>query len=89
MDKVRRQLSAEAFADFREQSGAFMRGALTAGKLHRRVAALGAAAVVPQLAALCPDADKRTQLLEAHRCPLPAHSDEFGACRCHIPEERP
>lgn len=90
MEKVRRQLSTEAFAAFREDSGAFMRGALTAGELHQRVAALGAAAEVPQLAALCPDADKRAQLLEAHRCaPSAALHDEYGACRCHNSEERP
>lgn len=67
MEKVRRQLSGEAFTEFRQQSSAFMRGGLTATELHRRVVALGAAAVVPELAALCPDANKRAQLLEAHR----------------------
>lgn len=67
MEKMRQDLSPQDLATFREQSAAFMGGSLSASKLHTRVAALGVAVDVPQLAALCPDASKRDELLQAHR----------------------
>ena len=67
MDKARRLLSDTDFAAFRQASGDFMAGRLDAGELHRRTEALGAAALVPDVAALCPDPDKRRQLLAAYR----------------------
>ncbi len=56
VEKVRRQLSPHAFADFRQQSADFMKGPVSAATLHERVTALGVANIVPELAALCPDA---------------------------------
>ena len=44
-----------------------MRGDATAQEFHTQVVSLGLAALLPDLAALCPDAAKRTDLLEVHR----------------------
>ncbi len=67
VDKARRLLSDADFAAFRQASGDFMAGRLDAAALHRRTEALGAAALVPDVAALCPDPDKRRELLAAYR----------------------
>ena len=44
-----------------------MAGRTDAAELHRLTEALGAATLLPDVAALCPDADKRRQLLAAYR----------------------
>ena len=60
-------MSPEDFIQFKQQSALFMRGEATAQAFHSQVVALGLAALLPDLAALCPDATKRSHLLEAHR----------------------
>lgn len=67
IDKVRQRVSPEDFAHFKQQSGLFMRGEASAQAFHSQVVSLGLAALLPDLAALCPDATKRTDLLEVHR----------------------
>ena len=56
MERVQRQLSSDAFSTFRAASASFMQGELSAKQLHQRITQLGVAAVVPNMAALCPDA---------------------------------
>ena len=56
MERVQRQLSSDAFSTFRAVSASFMQGKLSAKQLHQRITQLGVAAVVPDMAALCPDA---------------------------------
>lgn len=60
-------MSPEDFIQFKQQSALFMRGEASAQAFHSQVVALGLAALLPHLAALCPDALKRSDLLEAHR----------------------
>ena len=67
IDKVRQRVSPEDFIHFKQQSGLFMRGEASAQAFHIQVVSLGLAALLPDLAALCPDATKRTDLLEVHR----------------------
>lgn len=44
-----------------------MRGAAAADAYHAEVVSLGLAALLPDLAALCPDEAKRNALLEVHK----------------------
>jgi hypothetical protein len=67
VEKIRRQLDDGQFAQFKRQSGAFMQGSVPAGEYHRQVVQLGLSSLAPELASLCPDDDKRAQLVEAHR----------------------
>ena len=66
-DKVRQRLSPEDFALFKQKSGLYMRGAAAASAFHSEVLALGLAALLPDLAALCPDPAKRNALLDVHK----------------------
>ena len=67
IDQVRQRVSPEDFTQFRQQSGLFMRGEASAQAFHHQVVSLGLAALLPDLAALCPDATKRTDLLQVHK----------------------
>lgn len=58
VERVRQRLSPDDFAAFRQESASFIRGAITAAALHQRVTQLGVAAMLPELAALCPDAGR-------------------------------
>ena len=91
VDKARRLLSDADFAAFRQASGDFMAGRVDAAELHRRTEALGAATLVPDVAALCPDPDKRRELLAAYReaaqdgtrskvCQLPDNACQQSSC---------
>lgn len=66
-DKVRQRLSPDDFVLFRQKSSLYMRGAAAADAYHAEVVGLGLAALLPDLAALCPDENKRNALLEVHR----------------------
>lgn len=66
-DKVRQRLTPEDFALFKQKSSLYMRGAAAADAYHAEVVALGLAALLPDLAALCPDQAKRNALLEVHK----------------------
>ena len=67
IDKVRQRVSPEDFSQFKQESGRFLRGDASAKGFHTKVVSLGLAALLPELAALCPDATKRNDLLEVHR----------------------
>lgn len=64
---MRQRVSPEDFIQFKQQSALFMRGEASAPAFHSQVVALGLAALLPDLAALCHDAVKRSDLLDAHR----------------------
>ena len=74
IDKVRQRVSPEDFSHFKHQSGSFMRGDASAKDFHTQVVALGLAALLPDLAALCPDPLKRSDLLAVHRSTFVAES---------------
>jgi hypothetical protein len=73
-DKVRQRVSPEDFSHFKQQSGSFMRGDASAKDFHTQVVSLGLAALLPELAALCPDPLKRSDLLAVHRSTFVAES---------------
>eukprot|EP00879_Flechtneria_rotunda_P019552 GHRR01020539.1.p1 GENE.GHRR01020539.1~~GHRR01020539.1.p1 ORF type:complete len:855 (+),score=361.96 GHRR01020539.1:259-2823(+) len=79
IERCKAALSEEGFRDFREQSGKFMQGDVSAGAYHKRVVQLGLLQLVPQLAALCPDADKRAALVTAHRQYLQDYDPDAAA----------
>ncbi len=74
IDKVRQRVSPEDFSHFKQQSGSFMRGDASAKDFHTQVVSLGLAALLPELAALCPDPLKRSDLLSVHRSTFVAES---------------
>ncbi len=74
IDKVRQRVSPEDFSHFKQQSGNFMRGDASAKDFHTQVVSLGLAALLPELAALCPDPLKRSDLLAVHRSTFVAES---------------
>lgn len=85
IDKVRQRVSPEDFSQFKQQSGSFMRGDASAKDFHTQVVTLGLAALLPELAALCPDPLKRSDLLAVHRSTFVAESAAKvmdGACCC-------
>ncbi|KAF6252767.1 hypothetical protein COO60DRAFT_1274132 [Scenedesmus sp. NREL 46B-D3] len=67
IERCKALLSEAGFKEFREQSGAFMQGGVSAGKYHTHCVQHSLTSLVPQLAALCPDADKRAALITAHK----------------------
>jgi hypothetical protein len=54
------------FDEFRQRSAAWVKGDMTSSAYHAAVAAMGLVSVVPELAASCPDAKKREELLRVH-----------------------
>ena len=66
MEKVKRQLDARRFSEFRQSIAAFMRGDADARAYHKTVETLGLAHLVPEMASLLPDPSKRAALLGAH-----------------------
>lgn len=72
VEKVKKQLDAKRFADFRQSIAAFMRGDADANAYHKRVQSLGLTHLVPEMASLLPDPSKRAALLAAHEA-TPAH----------------
>ena len=83
--KARRLLSGADLAVFRQASGDFMAGRMDAAELHGRIEALGAATLVPDVAALCPDPEKRRQLLAAYRAAAQAEDRSRVRLSCHNP----
>lgn len=67
LDKVRRQLDEEALADFKAQSALFFQGQRDTQNYLEYVVSLGLATLVPEIASLMPDADKRSSLLSAYK----------------------
>lgn len=71
IDKIKTQLADEQrFAQFRGDSARFMRGELGAADYHARMVDLGLLGVAAELAALCPNPDRRTALMDAHKAYL-------------------
>lgn len=66
VEKVKKQLDAKRFADFRQSIAAFMRGDADASAYHKRVESLGLSHLVSEMASLLPDPSKRAALLAAH-----------------------
>ncbi|KAG1663966.1 hypothetical protein FOA52_001092 [Chlamydomonas sp. UWO 241] len=67
IEKVRTQLADDAlFAQFRSDSVDFQRGTISANIYHEHMVAIGLLPLVAELAALCPDADKRGAIMGAH-----------------------
>lgn len=66
LEKVKRQLDAKRFVEFRQSVAAFMRGETDARAYHKIVEALGLAHLVPEMASLLPEPSKRAALLSAH-----------------------
>ncbi|KAL4444334.1 hypothetical protein ABPG75_012071 [Micractinium tetrahymenae] len=67
VEKIRSQLDAQQFAEFRQQSGSWVRGDISSQQYHEAVAELGLVSLVPDLASTCPDAGKRAELLAVHK----------------------
>lgn len=67
IEKIRSQLDAGQFAQFRQQSAAWVRGETSSQQYHEAVAELGLVSLVPDLASTCPDGEKRAELLAVHR----------------------
>lgn len=81
IDKVRQRVSPDDFSQFKQESGRFMRGDASAKDFHSQVISLGLAALLPDLAALCPDPIKRTDLLAVHRSTFVTESAAKVSCR--------
>ncbi|PRW56692.1 LIM domain and RING finger isoform A [Chlorella sorokiniana] len=67
IEKIRSQLDAAQFAQFRQQSASWVRGETSSQQYHEAVAELGLVSLVPDLASTCPDGTKRAELLAVHR----------------------
>eukprot|EP00878_Enallax_costatus_P026351 GHUV01028280.1.p1 GENE.GHUV01028280.1~~GHUV01028280.1.p1 ORF type:complete len:820 (+),score=339.54 GHUV01028280.1:679-3138(+) len=87
IERCKAALSEEGFQDFRQQSAAFMQGAMSAEDYHSHVVQLGLASLVPQLAALCPDEDKRSALVAAHKQHLESGTPSSAGGRGWVPPE--
>lgn len=67
VQQIKQQLDADAFAAFKQQSGSFMQGQTSARVYHDQIVKLGLLPLAAEMAALCPDEHKRSELLAAHR----------------------
>ncbi|KAK9858006.1 hypothetical protein WJX84_008852, partial [Apatococcus fuscideae] len=66
IERVRQKLDAEAFAQFKQHTAQFARGSLSPPDFHTQLVSLGLAGLIPDMAALLPDASKRASLLAVH-----------------------
>ena len=66
IEKVKRQLDARRFAEFRQEAAKFLHGEINAEAYHQHVCALGLFSLVPEMASLLPDPMKRAELLSVH-----------------------
>ena len=66
IEKVKRQLDARRFAEFRQEAAKFLHGEINAEAYHQHVCALGLYSLVPEMASLLPDPMKRAELLSVH-----------------------
>ncbi|KAK9814997.1 hypothetical protein WJX73_004339 [Symbiochloris irregularis] len=90
LDKVRRVLDEQSMAEFKAQSGRFAMGELQAPAYHTFAVGLGLASLIPEIAALLPDAAKRGALLAEHRSVFaaePSSSRPNGAASSWMPPE--
>ena len=77
------QLDADGFTAFRQEAGRYMRSELSAGNYHSKVVGLGLASLVPEMAALLPDATKRAELLSVHERAFSSNEPQSSG-RCDI-----
>ena len=66
IERVRQKLDADAFAQFKQHTAQFARGSLSPPDVHMQLVSLGLAGLIPDMAALLPDASKRASLLAVH-----------------------
>ena len=67
ISKIKTRLGdGDRFAEFKKQSAAWVKGALSSQAYHAAVSSMGLVSVVPELATTCPDAKKRDELLDVH-----------------------
>ena len=90
--KVKAQLSEEQLDEFRREASNFLQGATDGPSYYRLVVSLGLGAMVPEMAALLPDEDRRAELLSAHSAAqesdlaadaAAAHAMQFGSWQCN------
>ncbi len=90
--KVKAQLSEEQLDEFRREASNFLQGATDGPTYYRLVVSLGLGAMVPEMAALLPDEDRRAELLSAHSAvqesdlaadAAAAHAMQFGSWQCN------
>lgn len=60
------RLTTPQFKEFREKTGAFMRGKLDAEELHAACCSLGLATEVPHMMALCPSEELHSKMMCVH-----------------------
>ena len=92
LKKVKAQLSEEQLDEFRREASSFLQGVTDGPSYHRLVVSLGLGAMVPEMAALLPDEDRRAELLSAHSAAqqfdlaadaAAAHAMQFGSWQCN------
>lgn len=79
MEKIRGRLDAEDLTTFRSHAAAYMRGDTDAHSYYAVVDSLGLGPLVPEMAALLPDAGKRAELLSLHGAAAASPSDAAAA----------
>ena len=94
LKQIKAQLSEEQLTDFRREASNFLQGDIDAPSYHELVVSLGLGAMVPEMAALLPDEDRRAELLSAHSAAqqaernlagdaAAAHAMQFGSWTCN------
>lgn len=94
LKKIKAQLSEEQLHSFRREASSFLQGTTDAQSYLRLVVSLGLGSMVPEMAALLPDEDRRAELLSAHSAAqraehdlaadaAAAHAMQFGSWQCN------
>jgi hypothetical protein len=90
LQKIRTRLDEDGLNAFRREAAAYMRGSVDAASYYAAVSSLGLSSLVPEMAALLPDPDKRAQLLSMHSAAESSAADaaavsraaRFGSWQC-------
>ena len=93
MKRIKAQLSEEQLDQFRAEASSFLQGGIGAAAYHELVVSLGLGSLVPEMAALLPDPDRRAELLSVHSAAqqaeqdlaadaAAAHAMQFGSWQC-------
>jgi E3 ubiquitin-protein ligase ZNF598 len=67
VQQIKSKLNASEFQQFRDISSSWLKGSVSSNEYHSVIMTLGLVEVVPDLAATCPDAEKRRELLGIHK----------------------
>eukprot|EP00873_Tetraselmis_striata_P040719 jgi/Tetstr1/460983/TSEL_006135.t1 len=67
VQKIQQRVDADAFAAFKRESGKFMRHEIDAGAYFHKIAELGLVSLTAELASLCPEPQRRAELLDVYR----------------------